>query len=180
MAAGGDGVARQAELRRIEGNVCFKKARLGAAIDCYTEARHLPVPSSLASPNRQIPPCPPSTPASWLWPELRDSFQFQNAFHTTMRFTRSPVLLIPCKDRVFFFSLVPCRVLHEPCVLWFRGAIPKDFSSPPPWLVNFLIKIDCLIRVSSPGNCALPRRRRLLDESGPLPFQAQVSEFTVC
>ncbi|XP_066363093.1 E3 ubiquitin-protein ligase CHIP-like isoform X1 [Miscanthus floridulus] len=38
MAAGGDGVARQAELRRIEGNVCFKKARLGAAIDCYTEA----------------------------------------------------------------------------------------------------------------------------------------------
>ncbi|NP_001149248.1 STIP1 homology and U box-containing protein 1 isoform 1 [Zea mays] len=38
MAAGGDGVARQAELRRIEGNICFKKARLGAAIDCYTEA----------------------------------------------------------------------------------------------------------------------------------------------
>ncbi|CAN6349417.1 unnamed protein product [Urochloa humidicola] len=38
MAAGGDGVARQAELRRIEGNACFKKARLGAAIDCYTEA----------------------------------------------------------------------------------------------------------------------------------------------
>ncbi|GJM94270.1 hypothetical protein PR202_ga10901 [Eleusine coracana subsp. coracana] len=35
MAAG---VARQAELRRIEGNACFKKARLGAAIDCYTEA----------------------------------------------------------------------------------------------------------------------------------------------
>ncbi|CAD6273369.1 unnamed protein product [Miscanthus lutarioriparius] len=42
MAAGGDGVARQAELRRIEGNVCFKKARLGGAIDCYTEARNLP------------------------------------------------------------------------------------------------------------------------------------------
>ncbi|CAL4896181.1 unnamed protein product [Urochloa decumbens] len=38
MAAGGDGVAQQAELRRIEGNACFKKARLGAAIDCYTEA----------------------------------------------------------------------------------------------------------------------------------------------
>ncbi|KAL6624642.1 hypothetical protein ACP70R_031963 [Stipagrostis hirtigluma subsp. patula] len=38
MAAAGDGVARQAELRRIEGNACFKKARLGAAIDCYTEA----------------------------------------------------------------------------------------------------------------------------------------------
>ncbi|XP_039803070.1 E3 ubiquitin-protein ligase CHIP-like isoform X2 [Panicum virgatum] len=38
MAAGGGGVAQQAELRRIEGNACFKKARLGAAIDCYTEA----------------------------------------------------------------------------------------------------------------------------------------------
>ncbi|KAF8725587.1 hypothetical protein HU200_020124 [Digitaria exilis] len=38
MAAGGFGVAQQAELRRIEGNACFKKARLGAAIDCYTEA----------------------------------------------------------------------------------------------------------------------------------------------
>lgn len=38
MAADGDGVALQAELRRIEGNACFKKARLGAAIDCYTEA----------------------------------------------------------------------------------------------------------------------------------------------
>ncbi|KAM3405870.1 hypothetical protein ACQJBY_000102 [Aegilops geniculata] len=32
------GVARQAELRRAEGNACFRKARLGAAIDCYTEA----------------------------------------------------------------------------------------------------------------------------------------------
>ncbi|KAJ1261133.1 hypothetical protein BS78_09G004900 [Paspalum vaginatum] len=38
MAAGGDGAAQQAELRRIEGNACFKKTRLGAAIDCYTEA----------------------------------------------------------------------------------------------------------------------------------------------
>lgn len=36
--AAADGVARQAELRRIEGNACFNKARLGAAIDCYTEA----------------------------------------------------------------------------------------------------------------------------------------------
>ncbi|KAE8793663.1 E3 ubiquitin-protein ligase CHIP-like [Hordeum vulgare] len=35
---GGSGVARQAELRRAEGNACFRKARLGAAIDCYTEA----------------------------------------------------------------------------------------------------------------------------------------------
>ncbi|GJN36400.1 hypothetical protein PR202_gb25256 [Eleusine coracana subsp. coracana] len=46
MAAG---VARQAELRRIEGNVCFKKARLGAAIDCYTEASE-PLPQASASP----------------------------------------------------------------------------------------------------------------------------------
>ncbi|VAH00378.1 unnamed protein product [Triticum turgidum subsp. durum] len=39
MAAAADGgVARQAELRRAEGNACFRKARLGAAIDCYTEA----------------------------------------------------------------------------------------------------------------------------------------------
>ncbi|XP_052154668.1 E3 ubiquitin-protein ligase CHIP-like isoform X2 [Oryza glaberrima] len=37
-AADGVAVARQAELRRIEGNSCFNKARLGAAIDCYTEA----------------------------------------------------------------------------------------------------------------------------------------------
>ncbi|CAM0958739.1 unnamed protein product [Alopecurus aequalis] len=37
-ADGGGGVARQAELRRAEGNACFRKARLGAAIDCYTEA----------------------------------------------------------------------------------------------------------------------------------------------
>nr|CAB3459876.1 unnamed protein product [Digitaria exilis] len=46
MAAGGYGVAQQAELRRIEGNACFKKARLGAAIDCYTEASipHFPSP----------------------------------------------------------------------------------------------------------------------------------------
>ncbi|KAM0911690.1 hypothetical protein ACQ4PT_013302 [Festuca glaucescens] len=35
---GGAGVARQAELRRAEGNACFRKGRLGAAIDCYTEA----------------------------------------------------------------------------------------------------------------------------------------------
>jgi hypothetical protein len=46
MAAGGDGVAQQAELRRIEGNACFKKARLGAAIDCYTEASS-PRPASI-------------------------------------------------------------------------------------------------------------------------------------
>uniref|UniRef100_A0ACD5ZN68 Uncharacterized protein n=1 Tax=Avena sativa TaxID=4498 RepID=A0ACD5ZN68_AVESA len=40
MAAAEDaaGVARQAELRRAEGNACFRKDRLGAAIDCYTEA----------------------------------------------------------------------------------------------------------------------------------------------
>ena len=55
MAAGGGGVAQQAELRRIEGNACFKKARLGAAIDCYTEASthpHLPSPRlSFISPS---------------------------------------------------------------------------------------------------------------------------------
>uniref|UniRef100_A0A0E0KXH6 E3 ubiquitin-protein ligase CHIP n=1 Tax=Oryza punctata TaxID=4537 RepID=A0A0E0KXH6_ORYPU len=40
-------VARQAELRRIEGNSCFNKARLGAAIDCYTEATSpSPIPTS--------------------------------------------------------------------------------------------------------------------------------------
>ncbi|KAL5202013.1 hypothetical protein ABZP36_012965 [Zizania latifolia] len=43
--AAADGVARQAELRRIEGNSCFKKARLGAAIDCYTEAKLPPFSS---------------------------------------------------------------------------------------------------------------------------------------
>ena len=39
-------MARQAELRRAEGNACFRKARLGAAIDCYTEASatFLPIP----------------------------------------------------------------------------------------------------------------------------------------
>ena len=52
MAAGGDGVARQAELRWIEGNVCFKK-----------------VPSSMQEPpsHPKLPPralmrAPPSTP----------------------------------------------------------------------------------------------------------------------
>ncbi|CAD6342377.1 unnamed protein product [Miscanthus lutarioriparius] len=51
MAAGGDGVARQAELRWIEGNVCFKK-----------------VPSSMQEPpsHPKLPPralmrAPPST-----------------------------------------------------------------------------------------------------------------------
>ncbi|TVU18423.1 hypothetical protein EJB05_34523, partial [Eragrostis curvula] len=48
---GRDGVAQQAELRRIEGNACFKKARLGAAIDCYTEAsKPLPVSGTLPFP----------------------------------------------------------------------------------------------------------------------------------
>lgn len=31
-------VAKQADLRRLEGNACFKKERIGAAIDAYTEA----------------------------------------------------------------------------------------------------------------------------------------------
>ncbi|CAK9140885.1 unnamed protein product [Ilex paraguariensis] len=31
-------VAKQAELRKQEGNNCFKKGRFGAAIDAYTEA----------------------------------------------------------------------------------------------------------------------------------------------
>jgi hypothetical protein len=106
MAAGGDGVAQQAELRRIEGNACFKKARLGAAIDCYTEASS-PRPASI--------------------------------FH---------VPLTVHKTNIYFFPR-----------LWLWHQIKN---------VSFAMKP--LI-----GNRALPRRRRLLDESGPMPFQAQVS-----
>jgi STIP1 family protein 1 len=58
MAAAADGVARQAELRRAEGNACFRKARLGAAIDCYTEASTPCSPKPPLSPSRLRPVLP--------------------------------------------------------------------------------------------------------------------------
>ena len=108
MAAGGGGVAQQAELRRIEGNACFKKARLGAAIDCYTEASiaHLPSP------------------------------------------------------RLSFI----CPYYRTKQLDWIGRDMAVASDS------------ECFLRDESLlGNRALPRRRRLLDESGPVPFQAQVS-----
>ena len=73
MAAGGGGVAQQAELRRIEGNACFKKARLGAAIDCYTEASiaHLPSPRlSFISPS--LPYKTNRLDATWLRHQIQN------------------------------------------------------------------------------------------------------------
>lgn len=35
-------VAKQAELRRLDGNAFFKKQRIGAAIDAYTEVSPTP------------------------------------------------------------------------------------------------------------------------------------------
>ena len=46
-------MARQADLRREEGNACFRKARLGAAIDCYTEASTTALPPP--SPDPRLP-----------------------------------------------------------------------------------------------------------------------------
>ncbi|KAK1691813.1 hypothetical protein QYE76_008510 [Lolium multiflorum] len=59
----GAGVARQAELRRAEGNACFRKARLGAAIDCYTEA-------STSSPIPLLPDCAQFLSAIALCPDV--------------------------------------------------------------------------------------------------------------
>ncbi|KAF8775540.1 hypothetical protein HU200_004500 [Digitaria exilis] len=109
MAAGGYGVAQQAELRRIEGNACFKKARLGAAIDCYTEASipHFPSPR-------------PSFIPPWLYKANRLDATSLAVASNSERFLSDESLI---------------------------------------------------------GNRALPRCSRLLDQSGTMPFQAQVGNF---
>uniref|UniRef100_A0A452XJG8 Uncharacterized protein n=1 Tax=Aegilops tauschii subsp. strangulata TaxID=200361 RepID=A0A452XJG8_AEGTS len=71
MAAAAEdvGVARQAELRRAEGNACFRKARLGAAIDCYTEAS-APQPQNLL-----LPPPIPFFPADDSIPQIPSDYR---------------------------------------------------------------------------------------------------------